>query len=377
MTNLINKSSHPVEVKKVRVKIWALRDEIETAISNRIKEDGGDFDEVYIEDIKDYYHSLLSNTNEDPDDDDDEEGEESDENLDASGNPMDDDAAMMMQAMGGGEEAPAADGEASPEEEDDAAAKMAAEMLGDQAVAAPSEESNPEENKEEDKTGEASAEDEAAKMAAEMLGDQGAPAAPSAEDEAAKMAAEMLGDQGAAPATPEDDKTNSSADDAAAQMAADMLADQGGIPEASATEGEEQVAAPKVRKPFGRAMPPSEKVVSGEVLLSDIQMSQILMFTDGEFLRGQNVIIQFLVTRPFTVSGEVFTVHNYGRNSKIIKENKLGFRIQSTFSFQFPEERNNLRNFLTSVEPTIPPQPKKIVRDDDGDGDDDFDDLGF
>jgi hypothetical protein len=369
MTNLINKSSHPVEVKKVRVKIWALRDEIETAISNRIKEDGGDFDEVFIEDIKDYYHSLLANTNEKSEDDDDD-NEETDDNLDASGNPMDDDAAMMMQAMGGGEEAPAG----AEVEADDAAAKMAAEMLGDQAVAAPSEESS----EEEDKPAEASAEDEAAKMAAEMLGDQGAPTPPaelSPEDEAAKMASEMLGDQGGAPASAVEATPSNEADDAAAQMAADMLADQGGSAE---TVGNiEEVAEVKTRKPFGRVMPPSEKVVTGEVLLSDIQMNQILMFTDGEFLRGQNIIIQFLVTRPFTVSGEIFNVHHYGRNSKIIKENKLGYRIQSTFSFQFPEERNNLRSFLTSVEPTIPPQPKKIVRDDDGEGDDDFDDLGF
>ncbi len=36
MSNIINKSSHPVEVKRIELKLWRLRDEIEAAIALRI-----------------------------------------------------------------------------------------------------------------------------------------------------------------------------------------------------------------------------------------------------------------------------------------------------------------------------------------------------
>ncbi len=53
---IYNKSGHPVEVKKISVRIWALRDEIEAAIGQRIKECEAAGVPLYIEDIKNFYN---------------------------------------------------------------------------------------------------------------------------------------------------------------------------------------------------------------------------------------------------------------------------------------------------------------------------------
>ena len=50
-----NKSSHPVEVKKISIRMWTLRDEIEAAIESRIKECEALEMPVYVEDIKKFY----------------------------------------------------------------------------------------------------------------------------------------------------------------------------------------------------------------------------------------------------------------------------------------------------------------------------------
>ena len=55
MSNIINKSNHPVEIKRVELNIWKLRDEIESAIERRMAEKKPDDNSpLDIEDIKDF-----------------------------------------------------------------------------------------------------------------------------------------------------------------------------------------------------------------------------------------------------------------------------------------------------------------------------------
>ena len=57
MTTLINKSNHPVNIKRINIRVWTLRDEIEACIQKRIEEQGAE--NVDIEDIKAFYSSLT------------------------------------------------------------------------------------------------------------------------------------------------------------------------------------------------------------------------------------------------------------------------------------------------------------------------------
>ena len=287
MTSFIGKSTHPVEVKKVFVKIWTLRDEIESAIAQRIEEEGHSEDKpVDIDDIKAFYHKHL-NSDEQTDEDNSEE-DDTNQNLDPSGNPMDDDAQAMMAAMGGGED-----------------------------------------SSEEESSEEESSEDE------------------SSEDE------------------------NSEEDDEAAKLAAEMLADQGGSDTPKAEE------KPKQREPFERVRPDEKLIGQGYVLLADIVMDQMLLFCNKNYTIGQNLIVEFQVTKPFSVTAELTVSQDIARNSKIIKQIKYARRLQTVFLFQFPGERANLRKFLQSIEPEIPSPPKKLKRPESDSDDDDFDDLGF
>ena len=233
MTNLLNKSNHPVEVKKVKVRIWTLRSEIEAAVAKRVESKGSeDSLTVDIEDIKTFYHNHI----------------------------------------------PA-------EVEEDLAAE---ETEGE-------------------------------------------------ESEVTKLTDEALSED----TKSDDDKT---------------------------TESE--------KEKFERVIPEEKYISHGEVLLSDLHMDRVMLFTNEKFVQGQNIIIQFLITSPFVVSGEVQKVIHFARNSKIIKETRLDHRVQFGCSLMFPSERTNLRDFLKSIEPDIPTPPKKLKTQDDSE-DDDFDDLGL
>ena len=282
MSNIINKSNHPVEIKRVELNIWKLRDEIESAIERRMAEKKPDDNSpLDIEDIKDFYLSIFNASHGEEDKQSADNGSDKDSNLDSSGNPLDDDAMAMMAALG-------------EEEEEKSTA----------------EDSDPE-------------------------------------------------------------KENGADDDAASEMAEALLADQG------TTEALGNLSENKIdKKPFKRLPPHSRKIIKGFVFLSDVQMDQIMIFSKDSFVHGQDIVIEFLVTKPFSQTAEIIAVTNISRNSKIISPAKPAFRLQSLFTFKFPGERGALRNFLTSIEPNIPDPPKKLKRPD-SDDDDDFDDLGF
>ena len=49
---IYNKSGHPVEVKKISIRLWSIRDEIEAAIGRRMKECEAAGVPLYVDDIK-------------------------------------------------------------------------------------------------------------------------------------------------------------------------------------------------------------------------------------------------------------------------------------------------------------------------------------
>ncbi len=55
MSQIFNKSQHPVAVKRIAVRVWSLRDEIEAALARRIKECEVAGLPLYIDDIKLFY----------------------------------------------------------------------------------------------------------------------------------------------------------------------------------------------------------------------------------------------------------------------------------------------------------------------------------
>lgn len=59
---IYNKSGHPIEVKKISIRLWALRDEIEAAIGRRMKECEAAGIPLYIEDIKEFYKLNVSHS---------------------------------------------------------------------------------------------------------------------------------------------------------------------------------------------------------------------------------------------------------------------------------------------------------------------------
>lgn len=232
---IYNKSGHPIEVKKISIRLWGLRDEIEAALGRRMKECEAAGVPLYIEDIKKFY------------------------NLNAPQSP---DNVFQLKPKDAGTDA------------------MASLM---ESVA------------EETKTEETQAAD-----------------ATNTLNEAEEIIAEQTM-QGL-----ETKKPN-----------------------------------PILERPYQRQAPDLEKVSYGFVLLSDINMENILSFTKDKFLQGQSVVVEFLIPQNFMMTADVTYCHHYAMRSRIISSTKPDYRLQCKFAYSIPGERENLRNFLKSIEPTI------------------------
>jgi hypothetical protein len=278
MSNILNKSSHPVHVNRIPIRIWKLRDEIEEVISRRIQESEQKSEQLDVSDIKKFYSREKKDYSMKAVESLDEQGSD----LDSSGNEMDEDALEMAKALAGDTD----DESSEPEKMDD--------------------------------------------------------------DEAQKLAEMMLADQD----TPQDQLQ---------EINMDLKKD----------------SASELHSSNMRVLPNKDKVSTGFAFLSDMDMTKVLMFSKTGFTLGQNICIEFLIPNSFIMTGEVVGSNHVGRNSKIISRMKPDFRVMTSFSFLFDEERENLRDFLKSVEPDIPPPPKRLKRPADDDNDDEFEDLGF
>ena len=266
MSQIFNKSSHPVAIKRIPIRIWALRDEIEAALDRRIKECEAAGSALYLDDIKEFY------------------GMRTDKPL--AGQPQ-------LQLVTPTPEAASASVEANVDE-----------MMQALSEASPV--------PQETESAAAEAQAQPASTGEEV------PAA--ASTEVVQKADELI----------------------AAQTPAEKS----------------QGPAEHLRRPYQRECPDSDKISYGFALLSDLNMDWMLAFSKEKFTQGQSVVIEFLIPRSFSVSAEILLCHNYAMRSRIISESKPDYRLQCRFTYSFAGERARLREFLTSVEPSL---PKRVV----------------
>ena len=283
---IYNRSGHPVEIKKISVRLWALRDEIEAAIERRMKECEAAGVPLYIDDIKRFYNMnpdapLADTSNVLPFN----QKQISEEGI-----------ASLMESIGNDVKVEEVQAEAAP-----------AEPSPEEPLAA-------------------------------------APV----EGEATPVAAD-------AAVTPEgENKTFKEADEIQAEQSLQGL--------------ETKKPNPILDRPYTRQAPDLDKISYGFTFLSDINMDSVLTFTKDKFLQGQSIVMEFLIPQNFMMTANVTYCHNYAMRSRIISSTKPDFRVQCKFSFSIPGERDTLRTFLKSIEPTIPAKkPKKEVKNQDDD----------
>lgn len=244
---IYNKSGHPVEVKKISIRLWSLRDEIEAALGRRMKECEAAGEPLFIEDIKKFYNLLQE--------------EEVPQNVLSLKKPATEDGmASLMESIGD-------------------------EVKADEVKAS------------EDKLGEA-------------------------EEIIAEQTLQGL---------------------------------------------ETKKPSPILERPYQRQAPDLDKVSYGFILLSDINMEHMMSFTKDKFLQGQSVVVEFLIPQNFMMSADVTYCHNYAMRSRIISSTKPDFRLQCKFSFLMKGERDSLRNFLKSIEPSMPLEKKKSKKENEDD----------
>jgi hypothetical protein len=241
---IYNKSGHPVEVKKISIRLWSLRDEIEAAIGRRMKECEAAGIPLYIDDIKQFYNLNYNS-----------------QTTDTESNvhelrPKSDEGGMteLMESLG--EEKSSEEGEESSEKN---TLNEAEEIIAEQTL------------------------------------------------------------QGL----------------------------------------ETKNKNPILERPYQRQAPDLDKISYGFALLSDINMDHFLSFTKDMFLQGQSVVVEFLIPQNFMMTAEVNYCHHFAMRSRIISSTKSDYRLQCKFSYAIPGERENLRNFLKSVEPNVPDTKKK------------------
>lgn len=240
---IYNKSGHPVEVKKISIRLWSLRDEIEAALGRRMKECEAAGVPLFIEDIKKFYNLIH--------------GEQTPDNVISLKKNSEDGMASLMEEI----------------------------------------------------SDEVKAED-----------------APADESKVLNEAEEIVAEQ--------------------------------------TMQGlETKKPNPILERPYQRQAPDLDKVSYGFILLSDINMEQMLSFTKDKFLQGQSVVVEFLIPQNFMMTADVTYCHHYARTSRIISSSKPDYRVQCRFAFSIPGERDNLRNFLKSIEPTLPQDKKKAKKE--------------
>ncbi len=263
---IYNKSGHPVEVKKISIRMWSLRDEIEAALERRMKECEAAGVPLFIDDIKKFYNLNMKAPLTD-----------SSNVIPLRGDVSKDDLNSLMASL-----------------------------------------------KEEDKVPEA----EETKTTEEVLA--------SLSDGEAKEAPKAFNE------------------------AEEILAEQ-------ALQGvETKKPSPILERPYQRQAPDLERISYGFCFLSDIHMDTLLAFTQGKFLQGQSVVVEFLIPQNFMMTADVTYCHYYALRSRIISSTKPDYRIQSRFNFALKGERETLRNFLMSIEPTVI-EKKKTKKDSEDD----------
>jgi hypothetical protein len=265
---IYNRSAHPVEIKKISVRLWSLRDEIEAAIFRRMKECEAAGVPLYIDDIKRFYNLDL------------------DSPLTAQGNVLPFKDASKESGL-----------------------NSLMESIADEANSEPVVE------------------------------------AVALAEEVPALQAETPVVEGEIATPPADSKTFKEAEEIIAEQTMQGL--------------ENKKPNPILERPYQRQAPDLDKLSYGFTFLSDMNMDSILIFTKDKFLQGQSVVMEFLIPQNFIMTANITYCHNYAMRSRIISSTKPDYRVQCKFSFSIRGERDTLRTFLKSIEPTFVAKKEK------------------
>ena len=115
--------------------------------------------------------------------------------------------------------------------------------------------------------------------------------------------------------------------------------------------------------------------VKGYTLLADINMDQILLFSETAFTFGQSIVMEFQIPNKFKVYGEVLGCNHIAKSSRVISEFNPHYRVSMKIHYKSEESKSPLRDFLHSVEPTIPSGIRNIEDKDKKSSNDEIDDL--
>jgi len=96
-----------------------------------------------------------------------------------------------------------------------------------------------------------------------------------------------------------------------------------------------------------------EKIFSGKMLLAEIDMHYIYFFCEQKFFEGQSIVLDFQIPMRFVANANILYCRPYNMKSRIISANRLPYRVAARFTFLKEGERTLLRNFISSIEPTL------------------------
>ncbi len=133
------------------------------------------------------------------------------------------------------------------------------------------------------------------------------------------------------------------------------------VPNESIEETSNNEEEEATKEKFQRVFP--SKKISGHSFLADINMEGILFFSMQKFTHGQSVIINFNIPKDFSVSAQVIKSVDIASTSRIISETKPRYRILAKFVYYFENEKDQLRSFLQSIEPTRPEPIQKVNKE--------------
>lgn len=98
---------------------------------------------------------------------------------------------------------------------------------------------------------------------------------------------------------------------------------------------------------------PIDRIFHGKMLLAEIDMNNIYFFCETKFSEGQSIVIDFQIPMRFVVNANIMYCRPYNMKSRIISPKRLPYRVAAKFTFLKEGERTLLRNFISSIEPTI------------------------
>jgi hypothetical protein len=104
----------------------------------------------------------------------------------------------------------------------------------------------------------------------------------------------------------------------------------------------------EIRKNCPRVIPKSAS--HGKAILYDINFEFLLFFSSSPYKPGQQIVIEFLVPRSFTMIAEVTYIAHVGVASRIISEIPTPYRLKAKFMHQHPGDSGLLKYFLSAID---------------------------